>query len=540
MQPRDAARLESAPFDLLVVGGGIYGLTIAYEASSRGLRTALIEAGDFGSGVTFNHQKTAHGGLRSLQSLRLDRAREAIRERRALARIAPWFILPMPFVVGTYRSMSKGRTAVRAGFLLDKGLARKRNEGVERELHLPAPKLLSRTLTMKLFAGINERNLTGGAQWYDYQMVQSDRLTLAFAAAADHVGAVLLNYLEAVEAVKEGSRIVGMAARDRESGRRLTIKASVTVNAAGPRAAEVMAMFGVNRPLPLMAAMNLVTSKPSKEIALAAPTAAGRMLTLVPWQGRAIVGTSHSRELVPSSDDRPSAAEIEGFIQEANEAFPALALTRQDVRLVHRGLVPAAVASNGAVDLRPAPAIYNHARDGAPGAITVVGVKYTTARAVAERAVKVAAGGLQRRLSLSVSAVRVLPGAGMADHEALAIETARHAHIELPSPVIQRLSTLYAERSADIIRLMIDRPELRHPVAEGSAATAAEIVHVIHHEMAIHLSDIVLRRTALGAAGHPGSEVLSGCARIAGIELGWRDERKAQEIAAVEDIYLVR
>jgi glycerol-3-phosphate dehydrogenase len=477
--------------------------------------------------------------LRSLQSLRLDRAREAIRERRSLARIAPWFVLPLPFVVGTYRSITKGRTAVRTGFLLDRWLARKRNEGVERELHLPAPRLLSRTLTMKLFAGINDRSLTGGAQWYDYQMVQSDRLTLAFAAAADRAGAVLVNYVEAVGAIREGTRITGMTARDRESGRILTIRAAVTINAAGSRAGEVMAMFGVNRPLPLMAAMNLVTSKPAKEIALAAPTAAGRMLTLVPWQGRAIVGTSHSRQLVPPSADRASAAEIDGFIKEANEAFPALALTRQDVRLVHRGLVPAAVGRNGAVDLRPTPAIHDHAPDGAPGGISVVGVKYTTARAAAERAVKVAARGLQRRLSRSTSAVTVLPGAGMADHEALAIETARHARIELTPNVIQRLSALYAERSADIIRLMIDRPDLRHPVAEGSAATAAEIVYVIHEEMAIHLSDIVLRRTGLGAAGNPGVDVLEGCARVATGELGWTVGRHQEEVAAVEGAYKI-
>src|SRR5688500_1338648 len=147
MQPRDTARLESGPFDVLVVGGGIHGLTAAYEAASRGLRTALIEAADFGSGISFNHQKTAHGGLRSLQSLRLDRAREAIRERRALARIAPGLLRPLPFVMGTYRSMNRGRLALRAGFRLDRWLGRRQNTGVERELHLPPAKLLSRPLT---------------------------------------------------------------------------------------------------------------------------------------------------------------------------------------------------------------------------------------------------------------------------------------------------------------------------------------------------------------------------------------------------------
>ncbi len=88
--------------------------------------------------TSFNHQKTAHGGLRSLQSARLERARESIRERRALARIAPWLLRPLPFLVGTYRSLTRNRLALRAAFKLDAWLGRRRNDGVEPELHLPA------------------------------------------------------------------------------------------------------------------------------------------------------------------------------------------------------------------------------------------------------------------------------------------------------------------------------------------------------------------------------------------------------------------
>ncbi|CAN5883686.1 glycerol-3-phosphate dehydrogenase/oxidase [soil metagenome] len=539
MQPRDVSRLDTGPFDLLVVGGGIHGLAIAYEASSRGLRTALIEASDFGSGISFNHQKTAHGGLRSLQSLQLARAREAIRERRALARIAPWFLHPLPFIVGTYRSVTKGRLALRAGFRLDAWLGRLRNQGIERELHLPPAKLLSRGMTLKLFPGINQRHLTGGAQWYDYQMVQNDRLTLAFGAAADGHGAVLANYVEAVEALRDGGRIVGMAARDRESGERLTICAALTINAAGARAGDISALFGVERPVPLLAAMNLVTSTPAREVALAAPTAAGRMLTLVPWGGHAIVGTSQSDRLVTPGDGQASSAEINAFIAEANEAFPALALTREKVTLVHRGLVPAVVVAGQPPDLLAAPAIHDHERDGAPGAMTVIGVKYTTARGVAERTVDAAARRLGRRLRRSSTAVTILPGAGMADHEGLAIETARRAGLDLPPNVLERLSRLYAEQSADIVRLMIDRPALREPLGDAAGATAAEIVHAIHQEMAIHLSDIVVRRIGLGSTGHPGAAVLSRSAEIAAAELGWAEERKVKEAAAVEEIYRV-
>jgi glycerol-3-phosphate dehydrogenase len=539
MQPRDVTRLEAGPFDLLVVGGGIHGLAAAYEAASRGLRTALVEAEDFGSGISFNHQKTAHGGLRSLQSLRLDRAGEAIRERRTLARIAPWFLQRLPFVVGTYRSVTRGRPALRAAFLLDGWLGRDRNLGVAPERHLPRARLLSRTMTRKLFPQINPRRLTGGAQWYDYQMVESDRLTLAFAAAADACGAVLTNYVEAIGALREEDRIVGMRVRDRESGRTLDVRATLTINAAGSRAGEVRAMFGVDRPLPLVAAMNFVTTARPAEVALAAPTRAGRMLTLVPWRQRSIVGTSHSRRLVTPADARASAEDIDAFIQEANEAFPALGLTRDRITLVHRGLVPAVARRTGEPGLAPAPAIEEHAAEGAPGAMTIIGVKYTTARGVAERAIDRAGRQLGWRLPRSTTAVTPLPGAGFADHEGLAIESARRAGVSLAPAVLRRLSALYGERSADVIRLMCDQPAWQEPLADTTVATGAEIVHVIRQEMAVRLPDIVLRRTGLGAAGHPGAGVLAACVRIAAAELRWSTEQAAEQAAAVEGAYRI-
>src|SRR5512145_584427 len=119
MRPRDLDRISTPAYDVLVVGGGIHGLAIAYDAASRGLRTALVEAGDFGSGTSFNHQKTAHGGLRSLQTGRLDRARQSLLERRALARIAPWLLRPLPFITGTYRSVFRSRLVLRGAFKID-------------------------------------------------------------------------------------------------------------------------------------------------------------------------------------------------------------------------------------------------------------------------------------------------------------------------------------------------------------------------------------------------------------------------------------
>jgi glycerol-3-phosphate dehydrogenase len=537
MRARDLTRLESDPYDLLVVGGGIHGLAAAYDAASRGLRVALVEADDFGSGASFNHQKTVHGGLRAFGSGHLGRAREAIRERRALARIAPWLLRPLPFLIGTYRSVLKNRLALRAAFKLDEWIARHRNDGVEPELHLPAPRLVSKAATLRLFAGIAPQQLTGGAQWYDYQMVEGDRLTLAFAVAADRAGADLANHATAIASLKESGRVAGMLVRDRLTGREFPVRASVTLNAAGARAGEIMAMFGVRRPFPLLRAINLVTSKPASDMALGAPAPGGRMLTLVPWRGRAIVGTSQSATLVQPGDADVTAAEIDAFIADANHAFPALKLSRADVTLIHRGVVPAIVGAGNVPDLKPAPEILDHASDGIEGAVTVVGVKYTTARGLAERATGVVAKRLGRRVKPSRTAITMLPGAGIADHEALAIETARDLRFDVELPAIQHLIRLYAEAAADVIKLMREHADLCSPIAAGVPTIGAEIVHVIRHEMAVRLTDIVVRRTGLGSAGAPPRESVETSARIAARELGWDQARVDEEIAAVDRVY---
>src|ERR671935_777484 len=116
---RDVDRLTTSTFDVLVVGGGIYGLTIAYDSAQRGLSTALVERDDFGSGASFNHLRTIHGGLRYLQTLDIRRARESVRERRTVARIAPHAVKPLPFALPLYRSLLRGKLAMHGGFLLD-------------------------------------------------------------------------------------------------------------------------------------------------------------------------------------------------------------------------------------------------------------------------------------------------------------------------------------------------------------------------------------------------------------------------------------
>src|SRR5471032_2507384 len=163
---RDLDRLTAQPFDLLVVGGGIYGLTIAYDAAQRGLSVALIEREDFGSGTSFNHLRTIHGGLRYLQTLDVRRARESIRERRALAIIAPDFVRPQRFVLPLFSSPTRGPLAMRAGFMLDRLVAWNRNAGVPESHRLPPGRVASAREAAGIFPELEGAGLAGAALWY--------------------------------------------------------------------------------------------------------------------------------------------------------------------------------------------------------------------------------------------------------------------------------------------------------------------------------------------------------------------------------------
>jgi glycerol-3-phosphate dehydrogenase len=512
---RDLGRLAAGPFDLLVVGGGIYGLTAAADAARRGLSVALVERHDLGSGTSFNHHKTLHGGLRYLQSLDVPRMRESIRERRAFARIAGGLIRPQAFVMPTTAAPSRGRAAMTVALTLDRLVGADRNEGVPPSHVLPPGRLISRKELSRLLPGATLGSATGGALWYDYVTTESERLTFAFALDAARHGAVLANYTDAIAPIRDAGRIVGMQVRDAVTGDAFPVRATVTLNAAGAGAGRVMAMFGARRSFPLLKAMNIVTRRPGGEVALACPTAGGRMLVALPWRGRLMVGTSHSPDLCGADQTLVNEAEVETFLAEVNSAFPWLALRADDVTLVHRGVVPAKVTAGRPPVLLDRAGVRDHAADGIEGAVSVVGVKYTTARALSRRAVT----AVCRKLGRTVAGPP-------ADEPLLADDGTR-------------LGVLYGADAARVRALAAADPALASPVAGGSDVIGAQVVHAVRDEMGLTLEDVVVRRTALGAAGHPVEDAVASCAALMQRELHWPADRVADEIAGVRRFYEV-
>jgi glycerol-3-phosphate dehydrogenase len=283
--------------------------------------------------------------------------------------------------------------------------------------------------------------------------------------------------------------------------------------------------------------MNLVTSRPAGRLALGAPTSGGRLLLILPWRGRMLVGTSHSDQPAGPGDTSVRRSELLEFVDEVNSAFPALALTEGDVTLVHRGVVPAVRNRHGVLGLMGHHLVHDHEQDGVRGALSVGGVKYTTARGVAEQVVDLVGA----RLGLPVPPCRTgstrlphwdfpsLPG------EADAARVA--AGGALDEACAAGLTATHGTAWRAVVTRCEQDPSLASRIDPGIAVPAAAVLHAVQDEMACTLADVVIRRLGLGAAAHPGDEAVARCGAIMARACGWNAARLAAEIEAVRDFY---
>lgn len=475
---RDLGALTAREHDVLVIGGGICGVAAAWDAAQRGLTVALLEAEDFGAGTTWNSLKTIHGGLRHLQRADVASLRESVRERRALLRIAPEIVRPLPFLVPTYGHGMKGREAWVLALSVNDLLAFDRNDGLPSERQIPRSRTLAPTDVCELVPGLRREGLSGGALWSDAQVTSSERLVMGFGRAAADAGAAVANHVEVTGLLRCGARVNGVQARDREAGGGMEIRARVVVIAAGPALDRILAFAGIaRRPLPLLRAANLVLARPIVTERAVGASSGDRFLFLVPWRGRAIVGTAYEPAASPEGDGF-----VASFLEEAARAFPWAGLTSADVCLVHRGAVP---GSGSAAGLWTRSRVIDHqAEDGVPGLVSMLAVKYTTARGLAEAAVD-----------------RVC------------------ARLERPSPACRTATT----------PLPAARP-LAGPLADRARLAVRE-------EMARTLADAVLRRLDLGTAGPPAEADIELVARTMAEELGWNAGRLEAERRSLASTY---
>jgi glycerol-3-phosphate dehydrogenase len=538
---RDLRRLAETQFDVVIVGAGIYGAVAAWDAVLRGLSVAIIDKGDFGSGTSFNNLKTLHGGLRSLQGMNLKQMRLFIRERRAFARIAPHLVEPLPFVIPTYRDPRRSAALMRLALLINDAISSDRHDGIaDPALELPRGRIVSAQECLELNPVVDPAGVRGGAIWYDYQLYSADRMTLSFILSAADGGAAVANYVRATGLLRDGARITGVRVEDGLTLQAFDIRATVVLNAAGPWASSLLDTLDTKVTLPaakLSRAMNVVTRSITGSHACGG-LSHGRFMFAVPWRHVSIIGTSHEAHEGGPDALAISRWDLEAFLADARTAFPHATPTASDVKLVHRGFLPMVSGSEMQVKLLRESTVIDHGRDGAPGLITMFGVRFTTARATAAHAIDaVFSARGDATFPPSRTAETPLAGGSIANKENF-LKAVLMRNVAGASPeTLHRLALTYGTQYDHVLQIVRDRPVFAEPIGGHCEVTGAEILHAARHECAVKLSDALIRRTEAGSAGHPGSDAIEHAANIMARVMGWDEARMRSEIAEVEAFY---
>lgn len=551
---RDPASLRETVFDLAVIGAGIYGAWVALDAARRGLRVVVLDQADFGHATSANSQRIVHGGLRYLQHANLKRFRESVRERSTLLRLAPQLVQPMPVVVPAEGLALKSRMVLGMGVRLNDLLSKRRNRGLPPGQRLPDCRALSREECLRIFPGFDSPRLRGGVLFHDAQVHNSERLCLSILHSAAGEGALPVNYVRATGLVREGDRVTGVEAEDRLSGERLLVKAGMVVACCGPWTARGPAVLNGDRgkeQFPVFRAVVLVTRPFLGETAVALAGREGyrdeaevlrkgyRNFFVTPWRDRALVGTFYTEWEGDPDRVTVTASEIEGFLREFREICPSVELEPRDVKHVFAGLLPRESSSRtDSIQYAKLYRIVDHEREGGwKGLISVVGVKWTTARQVAEETVDLALSRSGREPVACRTAAKPLYGGGCGDVADYLDAQKALRPAELSQESFEHLIRDYGTAYHDVLAWCRDEPGLLGPIVPGRPEILAEIVHGIRAEMALNLDDVIFRRTALGTAGRPAAECIDRCATRMAAELGWSDEERAAQIAGVDEVY---
>ena len=548
---RALAALAGREFDVLVVGGGVTGAATAWDAAQRGLSVALLERGDFGGATSAESLKVVHGGVRYLQHLDLVRVRESSRERRALLRMAPHLVQPMPFVVPTYGHGMRGPEILGAAFTLLNALTADRNRGLtDPARQVPRARIVSRSRVLEWFPDIDKEGLTGAGVFYDGQLFNPPRLVWAMVRTAARAGAAVANYCDVTALLLQGGRVSGVRVEDRLGGEKFEVRARTVVNAAGPYAEALLVRSGIRaaRSVPFSRDMALVLKRrlvDGRALALqtryrdpsAVLSRGARHLFLVPWRGRTLVGVNSLIWRDEPDRLRVTEAEVSDFVTEIAEADPKLGLTMDDVALVMAGLLPVEKGDEegGNVSFGKRPLVVDNARaDGVQGLVSAISNRYTVARGVAEHAVDLVYHKLGRTVRRSRTAVTRIHGGDFVRFEDLVREVAAALPEGLDRSLADRLARDHGSAYGEVLRLARERPELGVTVG-GTDVLRAEVVHAARSEMVCKLSDAVFGRTGIATVGDPGRAELEECADLVGAQLGWDTARRESELREVRE-----
>jgi glycerol-3-phosphate dehydrogenase len=501
------ARLRHERFDIVIVGGGVVGCGAALDAATRGLNVALVEARDYAAGTSSRSSKLLHGGLRYLEQPRLELVREALRERALLLeRLCPHLARPVPLLVPLERR-GLDRAYLGAGVALYDLLGGGR--GVPRHRHL------TRAGALRLAPALRPDRISGGILLHDGQ-VDDAHHTVTLARTAAHYGATVVSSARAEGFMRTGERVVGVRVRDIETDDPLEVRGSIVLNAAGVWTNQLQDLLGGHSRFNVRASKGVHLVLPRDRLAADAGLllrTANSVLFVIPWGSHWLVGTTDTPWDPDLVHPAASRADIDYLLQRVNRVLRS-PITRDDIVGVSVGLRPL-LADNA----KPASALSRAHSVGSPlpGLVTVAGGKYTTYRVMARDAVDAAAAGLGRPVPASCSHEVPLLGAdGWRSLHNRRDRLARASGLSVER-VLHLLGRFGAE-TGPVLDLIAAEPALGRPLPGAEEYLAAEVRWAVTAEGALHLDDVLTRRTRISMSRLP----IVGSPRRAPSPSSWR------------------
>ncbi|MFK7803668.1 MAG: FAD-dependent oxidoreductase [Anaerolineae bacterium] len=517
---REPRKMSQSSFDLLVIGGGIHGAFVALDAAQRGLTVALVERGDFGAATSANSLKTVHGGLRYLQDFDLSLVKKMIAERKTYLRIAPHLVHPLPFVVPTIKKLTRSHAAMRVALGLNDFFGRQRNQQQVAGKELPASHMLSKSEVLDYLPGLDPSEVTGGALWYDGQIYNTERFLMSVLKSAVESGATIANYIAAKKITTQFSKVTGIEAKDQLSGDVFHIKAKQVVNATGAWIDRLISNSNQALPneldYPLTTAWNIVTTRFIDKCAAGLFGKKNKLLFVAPWRNYSVAGTVHETLKGSPEDFSLPIEKVSAFLDDINATYRSAGLTLNDVKSVHKGfhhVKSISTQPNKGIKALRRGVVYDHdTNDGLEGLITLVSVKFTTARAIAQEAVDIACSKAGLNDATCKTAITPIYGGDIADFSAFT----RDSH-GIDRSIVFNYGTEYKN--------LISGSTL-----EPKALLEKQVAHAVDHEMAFRLSDVLLRRTDIGSGEAPSAKMINICADQLAHELGWSSGQRQNEI----------
>jgi len=523
-------------FDCIIIGGGITGAAVAYEAASRGLKVALCEKNDFGWATSSATSKLIHGGLRYLNYFEFGLVRESLRERRILENIAPNLVYPFPFMIPNYNRLENNRWVLKIGMILYDILSYDKAFTWDKSKKIPMHFTLSKEKALKEEPNIRPEGLTAATVYYDCQSIFPERLTLAFIKSAVAYGAKVANYAEVVNFVYSNNSIAGVIVHDKLTGREVTIKGTIIINCGGPWADIILKKAengNAKHQIRRSEGIHIITKPMVNTYAVGLMPRKGRHFFLIPWRGYSLIGTTDKEYIGNPDEYKVTKQSIQELLDDVNSAFGDGNLTFKDIKFAYGGLRPLVEDQvEGTYQSSRRYEIYDNAQEGVNGLITVEGGKYTTSRNLAVNVMKLVEKKLQRKLLPSVTHTRYLAGCQIKDLKAF-FNTVYSSYPSFKKNTLEVCAKYYGSEVDALMRIAQSNKKYREIVTHDGEILA-EVTYAIRHEMARTLSDIVFRRTGICTAGNPGNDVLTLVAETAAKELKWDQKELNRQLKSVQ------